>query len=84
MGRIQSNVGLATGFPIQSTVDQLVALSARPRDLLVSRNTSLQEHQLALNQISGLVLGVQTALTRLDSEQPFHEKTVSSQDVQSI
>ena len=81
MGRIQSNVGLATGFPIQSTVDQLVALSARPRDLLVSRNTSLQEHQLALNQISGLVLGVQTALTRLDSEQPFHEKTVSSQDV---
>lgn len=80
MGRIQSNVGLATGFPIQSTVDQLVALSSRPRDLLVSRNTSLQEHQLALTEISGLVLGVQTALTRLDSEQPFHEKTVSSQD----
>jgi flagellar hook-associated protein 2 len=80
MGRIQSNVGLTTGFPIQSTVDQLMAISARPRDRLVARNTSLQEQQLALTEISGLVLSVQTTLNRLNGSQPFHEKTVTSQD----
>ena len=36
MGRIQSSVGLITGIPIQDTVDQLIKLAAKPRDLLTS------------------------------------------------
>jgi flagellar hook-associated protein 2 len=80
MGRIQSSVGLVTGFPIESTVDKLIALAGRPRDLLTQRNTALQEQQVALAQISGLVLGVQSALARLKTVEPFQAKTATSQD----
>ena len=36
MGRIASSIGIITGVPITDTVDQLIAISARPRDLIVS------------------------------------------------
>ena len=34
MTRIQSSVGLITGIPIEETVNKLMAIAARPRDLL--------------------------------------------------
>ena len=42
MGRIQSSVGLITGTDIVGTVEQLIAISARPRDRLLSRTALLQ------------------------------------------
>ena len=46
MGRIIANVGLITGIPIQDTVDQLIKIAARPRDLLVSRTQGITNQQV--------------------------------------
>ncbi len=47
MGQIQSSVGLISGINIDETVAKLVAVSARPRDRLVNRNTALASQQTA-------------------------------------
>jgi len=38
MSRIQSSVGLITGIPIEETVNKLMAVAARPRELMVNRD----------------------------------------------
>lgn len=78
MGRIQSSVGLITGIPIQDTVDQLIALSARPRDLLTSRTEQLQAQQLAISELTASVIGVQLSIQGLRSASIFNTKTVTS------
>jgi flagellar hook-associated protein 2 len=78
MGRIQSNVGLITGVPIQQTVDQLMALQAVPRDRLLARQRSLQAQQAALTDLTAAVLGVQFAARRLKSVDLFQQRTVAS------
>ena len=78
MGRIQSNVGLITGFPITDTVDQLVAISARPRDLLASRTEGLQQQQVAVTELTALVIGVQFSFQQLGNSELFHRSTLTS------
>lgn len=65
MGRIQSNVGLTTGLDIEKTVEQLMAVSARPRDRLQTRVQGIQAQQVAINELTALVIGVQLQSTRL-------------------
>jgi flagellar hook-associated protein 2 len=78
MARIQSSVGLITGVPIAETVDQLIAISARPRDLLVQRSKQLQAEQVALSEVTALVVGLQLASRRLGDESLFQRKQVTS------
>ena len=47
MGQIQTSMGLITGIPILDTVDKLMAISARPRDLITARNDDLQAPEFA-------------------------------------
>ena len=56
MARIQSSIGLVTGIPITDTVDQLIAVSARPRDTLVGRTNKLQSEQLAIGELTAVVI----------------------------
>ncbi len=65
MGRIQSNVGLTTGLNIQSTVDQLLAISAQPRDRLQVRIKAFQSQQVAINELTALTIGIQLQSDRL-------------------
>jgi len=78
MARIQSNVGIITGVPITDTVDQLIAVSAQPRTRLINRNQGLQQQQLAVTQLTALVLGVQFAAEKLSNPSVFNASTVSS------
>ncbi len=78
MGRIQSNIGLITGVPIQDTVNQLMQVSARPRDLLISRTKSLTEQQVAVNGLTALVIAIQLAAKNLGRETLFTDRTVTS------
>src|SRR5688500_17252197 len=78
MGRIQSSVGLTTGFPIQETVEQLIALQARPRDALVARQKLYQAQQAAVVDLTASILGVQLAARRFKSIALFEQKTVAS------
>jgi len=78
MGRIQSNVGLITGIPITDTVDQLIQIAARPRDLLSSRNQGLQQQRLAINSLSSRLLGLKFDLGKLNVSSPFQARSVTS------
>lgn len=78
MGRITSSIGLVTGVPIEDTVNQLMALNARPRDLITARNAALQQEQLATNTLLAGVVGVQLAVRNLNDSSLFEQRTVSS------
>ncbi len=65
MGRIQSSIGLSSGLDIAGTVDQLMAISAQPRDRLANRIKGLETTQIAINELTALVIGVQLQATRL-------------------
>lgn len=80
MGRIQSSVGLVTGVPIAETVDQLISISARPRDLLTSRTNLLRQQQAAITELTTLVVGLQLSVTQLGNAESFRSLDASSSD----
>lgn len=84
MGRIQSSIGLITGTDIAGTVDQLIALSSRPRDRLISRTDSLQAESQALAELTASVIGVQLAGNQLSNISTFRSKTADSSDSDSL
>jgi len=84
MGRISTNIGLITGFPIKDTVDQLVALQERPRDLLIGRNTELQEQQTALTDLTALLVSLQLNTDQLAQASLFNQRTVNSSNTSLI
>ncbi len=78
MSAIQSSVGLITGIPIQETVDQLIAVSSRPRNLLSSRNQGLQSERAAIDRLSSLTLSTKFSLNRLNLARTFSARSASS------
>jgi len=78
MSAIQSNVGLITGIPIQDTVNQLIQISARPRDLLASRTNGLRSEQAAVDRLSSLVLSLQFSANKFNSASTFSGRSASS------
>ncbi len=80
MGRLTSSVGLVTGIPITETVDQLLSLSARPRDILIQRTQLLQQEQVAVTELTASVIGAQFALRSLGNASLFDRRTVTSSD----
>lgn len=84
MGRIQSSIGLITGTDIGGTVDQLVALSGRPRDRLVNSTALLQQEQQSLAELTAAVIGVQLAGQKLANTSTFRSKTASSSNSDAL
>ncbi len=84
MGRIQSSIGLITGTDIGGTVDQLVALSGRPRDRLVNSTTLLQQEQQSLAELTAAVIGVQLAGQKLANASTFRSKTATSSNSDAL
>ena len=78
MGRLQASTGLITGVPIQDTVKQLIAVEARPRDLIVSRNKDLTTQQVAVNSLLATVIAVQLSARNLGKASVFNKTTVTS------
>ncbi len=80
-GTISSGIGLISGLPTQSIIDQLIALEARPLTLLQTRITNLQTQRTALAEISARLLGLQGTTARFDEPAFFRAATaVSSND----
>lgn len=84
MGRITSNVGLITGIPITDTVDQLMEVAARPRDLLTSRTQDLQQQQLAINTLATRLVAMQFDLSKLKVSSLFTAKQATSSDATKL
>lgn len=84
MGRLQSSIGLVTGTDIVGTVDQLIALSARPRDRLIARTKDLQSQQTAIAELTALVIGVQLAGNRLGPTAQYQARAATSTNEAAI
>ncbi len=80
MGRIQSSIGLITGTDIVGTVDQLIAISARPRDRLLARTELLQREQQAIAELTASVIGIQLAGNQLANASVFRSMMAESSD----
>ncbi len=84
MGRLTTNVGLVSGFPIQSTVDQLIALQAAPRDALQTATTALQNQQAEVTNLAGVVVSLQSLVAKLALPATFQQRTASSSNVDVV
>ncbi len=84
MSGIQSSVGLVTGLPIQETVDKLLAVSARPKDALVARTNKLQSQQVAITELTALVIGVQLSTDQLGKTELFTQTGATSSQADAL
>lgn len=84
MGRIQTNIGLVTGVPIGDTVDALMKLAARPRDLLVKRTQVLQNEQLAVTELSVLLLKMKYVTDSLGKADLYDQRKAVSSDPDTL
>jgi flagellar hook-associated protein 2 len=80
MGRVTSSVGLSSGFPIVDTVNQLMAVSARPREQLEAQSKVITNQKNAYNQLTALTVGLQLTATRLGSASLYNQRTATSSD----
>jgi len=80
MGRITTDVGLFTGFPIKETVDKLVAISARRRDLLVAANEKREAQQLGITSLSAQLIGLQITARKLGNINLFDKRLATASD----
>ena len=84
MGRLQSSIGLITGTDIVGTVNQLIAISARSRDRLVSRTSDLTKQQTAIAELTALVIGVEFAGNKLNSATQYQARAGKSSNEAAI
>ena len=84
MGRIQTNIGLVTGMPIGDTVDQLMSLAARPRDMVVSRTERLRKEQIAVTELSAMLLSVQFVTANLAKPDIYDQRQVTSSNENAL
>lgn len=78
MGRIQTNIGLITGIPIADTVEKLMALAARPLDMLVERTNALQDEQVAVTELTALLVAVRYITANLGKSDLFDQREATS------
>ncbi len=84
MGRIQSSIGLITGTDIVGTVDQLIALSSRPRDRLIARTNTMLQEQQAIAELTAAVIGVQLSGNQLSNVSAFRSKAAESSNADAL
>ena len=80
MGRITTNVGLISGLNIKEIVDQLIDISAIPRDNLKVRSEDLQNQQLAIGGLSAKLLSIQFSMGKLAGNSLYASKKTTSSD----
>lgn len=80
MGRITSSVGLVTGTNINQTVDQLISIAARPRDLVVNANKTIDTQRTALTQLTAQVIATQLTIKKFSNVGLYNQRVVTSSD----
>ncbi len=79
MSSIQSSVGLISGINIEDTVNQLIAISARSRTNLQTRNAGIRQEQAAVGTLSATLLALQFTTNNLKTD-AFDARSVTSSD----
>lgn len=75
---ITSSIGLISGIDIKSLIDQLMAIEARPRQLIEQRNVVLQSQQTALQGVSAKLLALKSSAGVLTKSATFDATTATS------
>jgi len=78
MGTISSGVGLISGLDIEGLVTQLIAIEARPKDMILDRIENLTNQQTAFMTIQARIMSIQIAAANFNKESVFQQKAVSS------
>src|SRR3954470_22714175 len=80
MGRISSGVGLVSGINSKDIIDQLMALEARPKDMLQSRVDSITQQKLAYTDLSTRLTSLRINGQSLSKPSIFQGATATSSD----
>lgn len=80
MGQITTGVGLISGLDINNIVEQLIAIDARPRDLVTQRNAVIQSQQVAFQDINARLLALKGSADSLSGSTSFSQTTANSSD----
>ena len=80
MAGITATTGLVSGIATQDTIDKLMQIAARPRDLLISRNKEAQTEQAALSQVQAMILAMQVNIQKLTKADTFNKTKATSSD----
>ena len=80
MAGITATTGLVSGIATQDTIDKLMQIAARPRDLLISRNKDAQTEQAALSQVQAMILAMQVNIQKLTKADTFNKTKATSSD----
>lgn len=80
MVQITSSVGLVTGTNIQDTVNQLIGIAARPRDLVVNANKTIDSQRTALTQLTAQLIATQLTIKKFSNTSLYSQRVVTSSD----
>src|SRR6476620_2784109 len=80
MGRISSSVGLVSGINSKDIIDQLMALEARPKDLLQTRIDGINQQKLAYTDLSTRLTSLRINGQSLNKPSTFQGATSTSSD----
>jgi flagellar hook-associated protein 2 len=78
LGTIQTGTGLITGMDISGTVDKLIALAAKPRDLLKTNTETITAKKTALTTLSALFYAIKVPTTSLAKATTYSQRTATS------
>ncbi len=78
LGTIQTGTGLASGIDIQGTVDKLMALAARPRDMLQTNTDAITTRQTTLTTLAALLYAIKVPTVNLAKAVLYQERTAAS------
>lgn len=78
MGQITTGVGLISGLDINSIVEQLIAIEARPRNLAQQRSEVIRSQQVAFQDINARLLALKGSSDSLSGTTSFSGTTSSS------
>lgn len=76
--------GLSSGLDTESMIDQLMAASNKPGDLLVSQRTEVQDRKTQYETLNTRLANLQTALEAIDTERTFRALKASSSDTSVV
>ncbi len=80
MSGITSSVGLVSGLPTAELISQLIAVEARPMELLQQRQTLLQAERTAFAEIAARLLALKSTALRFDEPAFFRAFSANSSD----
>jgi flagellar hook-associated protein 2 len=84
MAGISASTGLITGIPIEDTVNKLMAIAAKPRDLLKARTDDLTRQQTALDTLGSRLLSFKFSVNKLKVADVFQARDVSSSNTDAL